>query len=896
MNVFHRVTLQSLRKNKIRTIVTIIGIILSTSLICAVMISYSSMYNYLEEYLIDKSGKWHGCTAYISSEEINQITESDKVDEYTIMKQIGYAEIDSESPYKPYLYIMSMSGNLDDMVSVKITSGKYPDSTGEILIPEHLATHGGIQYNIGDTIELETGDRVYQDRILNQDNDNFIEYYEKGDYKEDFIEEEFIPKEKHTYTVCGFYERPEFENFSAPGYTAIVLDDGYNTDTAYKVYFTMKNPKDIYNFIEGIELNFSTNYEMLMLKGVTQFEGFRAMFNSMIAILIFLIMFASVSLIYNAFAISVSERTKQFGLLSSLGATRKQSRKMVFFEAFVVSAIGIPAGIIVGIIGIGITISSIGDIVGNITDFGISMKMCITPWAILASCIISAVTVMISAFIPSIRATRVTAVEAIRQSKDIKAKKDVRTPKFVYKIFGMSGMLAQKYFRRSRKKYRATIMSLFMSIVLFISASAFSEYIMKSINIFDHSSKYDIKYMFYSSGYDIENNNTDIDQLVGILKSDENTTALSYYKSYSVQSDILKEYVTDMFVNSYSKDNSDMMSDIYTDIMFIDDESFRKLLEENNFSEEKFMNPEKPVALAFDGLTTFDRDSEKYIHMYIFTADEFEFTGYDEKNIDGYYFDGINEEDGVRTYIYRNIEDSEDVKVLTREEATDKTDFKVGGVVTEMPYWYRYSGYYPSLVYPYSFIDKIIPAGLDGHTLTCYMKSDNHSQTYENIKQQLEENSFNTTSLFDETAESEKEQNLVTIIKVFAYGFIILISLIACANVFNTISTNVILRRREFAMLRSIGMTNKELRRMMNYECVMYGTKSLIFGLPVSFGMSYLIHIALNNGFDNGFFIPWKAVAIAVLSVFMVVFATMLYSMTKIKSDNLIETLKNENI
>lgn len=897
MNVFHRVTLQSLKKNRIRTIVTIIGIILSTSLICAVMISYSSMFNYLEEYLIDKSGKWHGYTDYISYEQLNKITDSDKIDEYTIMKQVGYAEIDSKSPYKPYLYIMSMSGNLEDMVSVKVTAGKYPDSMGEILIPEHLATHGGIKYNIGDTIELEIGDRIYQDRILNQDNANFIEHYVKGNYSEDFIEEEFVPKEKHTYTVCGFYERPEFEDFSAPGYTAIVFDDGYNNDTVYKVYYTMKNPKDIYAFMEEIELNGSRNYELLMLKGATEFDGFRAMFGSMIAILIFLIMFASVSLIYNAFAISVSERTKQFGLLSSLGATRKQSRKMVFFEAFVVSVIGIPLGIIVGIIGIGITISAIGDMVGSVTNFGMSMKMCITPWAILASCIISAVTVMISAFIPSIRATRVTAVEAIRQSKDIKAKnKPLKTPKFVYKIFGMSGMLAQKYFRRSRKKYRATIMSLFMSIVLFISASAFCEYIMKSINIFDHGSKYDIVYRFYSNGYDIENNNTDIEKLIDILKSDENITNVSYHKSYSMQSDIPKEYVTDMFSNSYSKDNSDMISDIYTDIMFIDDETFRKLLEENNLSEEKFMNPEKPVALAFDGTTTFNYESEKYVKQYMFTAEEFEFVGYDEKVIDGYYFDGINYDEDERKYIYRSIEDNEDIKVLTRDEATDETKFTVGGVITEMPYWYRYSGYYPSLVYPYSFIEKIIPAGLDGHTLNCYMTSDNHNQTYENIKKQLKENNFETESLFDETAESEKEQNLVTIIKVFAYGFIILISLIACANVFNTISTNVILRRREFAMLRSIGMTNKELRRMMNYECIMYGSKSLVFGLPVSFGMSYLIHLAMHNGFDNDFFIPWKAVAIAVLSVFLVVFATMLYSMSKIKADNLIETLKNENI
>ena len=83
---------------------------------------------------------------------------------------------------------------------------------------------------------------------------------------------------------------------------------------------------------------------------------------------------------------------------------------------------------------------------------------------------------------------------------------------------------------------------------------------------------------------------------------------------------------------------------------------------------------------------------------------------------------------------------------------------------------------------------------------------------------------------------------------------------------------------------------------MMNYECFIYGSKALIFGLPVSFGMTFLIHMAMHNGIENDFFIPWNAVFVAIFSVFAVVFATMLYSMSKIKSDNLIETLKNENI
>ena len=144
--------------------------------------------------------------------------------------------------------------------------------------------------------------------------------------------------------------------------------------------------------------------------------------------------------------------------------------------------------------------------------------------------------------------------------------------------------------------------------------------------------------------------------------------------------------------------------------------------------------------------------------------------------------------------------------------------------------------------------------------------------------------------------EEESNRNIVTIVRVFAYGFIVLISLIAAANVFNTVSANIALRKREFAMLKSVGMTSRDFNRMMNFECILYGTRSLFWGIPVSVGISYLIHLSLSEGYKSAFRLPWGAIAIAVLSVFMVVFVTMLYSMSKIKRENLIDALKNENL
>ena len=97
-------------------------------------------------------------------------------------------------------------------------------------------------------------------------------------------------------------------------------------------------------------------------------------------------------------------------------------------------------------------------------------------------------------------------------------------------------------------------------------------------------------------------------------------------------------------------------------------------------------------------------------------------------------------------------------------------------------------------------------------------------------------------------------------------------------------------------MLKSVGMTQKGFRRMMNCECLLYGSKALLLGLPVSCGITYLIYRAVTTAYETSFHLPWAALGIAVLSVFLVVFATMMYSMSKVKKDNPIDALKNENL
>ena len=398
MNVFNKVTLQSLKKNKTRTIVTIIGIILSAAMICAVTTFASSIYDYALRVAIWGDGSWHGSEVNTSYETYQKIEDANEVKDTVYLQQLGYAYAkDCANEYKPYIYVVGASEGVDEMLPIHITQGEYPNSSDEILIPNHLATNGGIRYKLGDTISLELGDRMLDGYKMNQNNPAYV--YKNGN--EVLNDESIEVRENRTFTVVGFYDRLTYriEPNSAPGYTAItVADTSALSEYSYEVYFRMDNAKDVFDFMDEYDLSGDRNTDVLMYQGATQYDSFSVMVISLASIVIALIMFGSIALIYNAFSISVSERTKQFGLLSSLGATKKQLRKMVLFEALTVAGIGIPVGGIAGIAGIGVTLAVIGNKFSSLLGYSdISMRLCVSWEAVIIAVVVALVTVLLSA-------------------------------------------------------------------------------------------------------------------------------------------------------------------------------------------------------------------------------------------------------------------------------------------------------------------------------------------------------------------------------------------------------------------------------------------------------------------------------------------------------------------
>ncbi|MDN5277260.1 MAG: putative transport system permease protein [Clostridiales bacterium] len=873
MNVMNRVTLATLKRSKTRTIVTIIGIILSTAMIAAVTTFISSFQNFLINLTIADTGDWHAVLYDADLDTIESISQNREVKELAITKGIGYALLEGGlNEYKPYLYVLGFDEKAFEMLSIYLKSGRLPQNENEVVVPYHVFTNGGVRYKVGDTIELDIGYRVLDDgTVLGQK-----DYYR---HEEDGASEKLVVTGTRTYKVVGICERPSFtiEEYSAPGYTLITVLDkselGEN-DTA-NVYIKLKNPRRVYDIYDNLGMDklqykdYEYNDDLLRFMGISQNDNFMAVLYSLAAILIALIMAGSVSFIYNSFSISVSERKKYFGLLSSIGATAQQLRHSVFFEAIVLAAIGIPVGVLSGIAGIGVTLHFLKDMFASIMALGdrVSMTLSVSIPSVIAAMILALVTILISAYIPAWRSGKISPIDAIRQTTDIKlTARQVRTWRLTRKLFGMEGDLALKNLKRSRKRYRSTVISLSMSIILFVSTSSFSMYLMESVSDVYQDVDYDLYYFTNERG-DLKDSTLKVYRDIVLLDSIEEGSIVRELYAFT---EIPKEYLNQSFYDEMI-DNGFIPhgeeAPINVILYSVDRDTFKYYVRQLGLDESLFTNPDSPAGIAIDYQHYYDDQQKRFINSSIFGSKK-------PKSIT--------------------------LTVFDREDGQLKDDILLIAFADETPCGVPdYAPSFHSIIVVVS--DEIRKALFDGeekiwNPANMYFAAVDHAKAEQDIMGILVDAGLPTYNLHNRARNMQNTRNIVTIISVFSYGFIILISLISIANVFNTISTNINLRRIEFAMLKSVGMTDSSFNRMLNYECIFYGLKALLYGLPVSVLVTRLIHISIRQGVEMPFRLPISSIVVSVLSVFFVVFASMVYSMRKIRHENIMDAIKSESI
>ena len=848
MSILNDLTIKNLKLNKKRTIVTIVGIILSTALMVGIGLLFSSFQDYMIRETISYNGKYEAEYGDVSLDKLNSIDKKDF--SYFYQKPIGFSKFDSANEYKPYIYISSVDKEYFN--ELHLISGRFAENDSELVISNHINTNGGASYKIGDIITLKYGERVIEGVNTLANN----EYYEEETLN--------IVGEK-TYTIVGIVERSNFEDYSASGYSTFTLDMN-DKDGTVNVFVMFNNKKKIIKQSEdlakklGYNNAISYNNTLLALYGESTYGNIMKSMITMIVIMLSLVSIGCIVVIYNSFAISVMERKKEFGLLSSIGATKKQLSYTVFFEALIEGIIGIILGICGAYIGIGTVILIINNLIGDILVLKLNLVTNIV--FIIIPVIFMILVIFISALVPSRRAAKVSPIEAIRQNDDIKInKKKIKTGKLVNKLFGIEGEIALKNIKRNKKKYRVTIVSLFISIVLFISFSSYTNYTIDTASSVMGEVPYDYQISYFGDDNDIDA----LDKISEIIKSND----VKEYVSYSASNlSIIGNYTysdeyLDFYKSAYGDDGIKALTNLkyqYISIYILDDIAYNKYKELIGLDKDSVILLNK-----FKGVSYGNNKRVNYDIPVINNGDI---------NIKICNFDDNDEDVDTTKYCNKKIDN---IFITNKsfdliEEFSYMSDFKL--IVNKKLY------------------DNISDSG------THYTQYNIISDNTDNIDKLTKELDKYDNVNYTNVKESMKQaNNMILVVKILMYGFIGLITLIGVTSVFNTISTSMALRKREFAVLRSIGLTRKGFNKILFFESLFFGLKSLIYAIPVSLGVTIIIHYALADMMSiNSIVIPWKAIIISIVSVFVIVLLTMMYSTSKIKKHNIIEQIREENI
>ena len=876
MNLLNKLTIKSLLLNKKRTIVTIVGIMLSVALITAVSSIYTSGIDSLIKYERKEKGNFHVAYYNVPITEIDIFKNNRNIETINITQNIGYAKIDSQNEYKPYVYIKSFTKSSLENLSVKLVSGKLPENDNEIVIPTHLKTNGRLELNIGDTITLNVGDRVDSEGYeLTQNNP----YTQVENTTNTQTSETIINTETKTYKIVGIIERPatNIESYDAPGYTFITYMNDFNQTENVDIYirYTKEGTKNAYNVTAGIlEIDADSLKKFYKPKDIITQEEFTKINNEIskakyqinindylinletnplevsgvgsigivAGIVMGIIVFTSIFCIKNSFDISITEKIKQYGMLRSIGATKKQIKKNVFYEASILGIIGIPLGILLGLIASFILIIISNFYLKDMLADTIKLEFSFSVTSILVAIILGIITIYFSAFRSAKKASIVSPIDSIRNSANIKINKNkIKSPKLIKKIFGIGGEISYKNLKRNKKKYRTTVISITISVLVFIALYSFMlvafDTVENELNLID---------------YNISLSTTDYTE-EGYKKYIE-TTKFDTVENYTIlrQTDFISKenYYSEEYIDWINLE-LDPNQDNYLTLITLGSEQYNKYIKSLGLDYNEIKD--KAILSDYAIVSKYDEENNEFLNKYMRIYN-------------------LNKGSTISGTFDNNI----------------KYNLEIGLVTDQQPFGLKNDSN-PKLIISDELLDSITTSNV----LEIYYKSTNATKLQDEIDDYLKDENYYLDNIEEQT---KTMNNIFTLIGIFLYGFIIVISLIGITNIFNTITTNVGLRRGEFAMLKSIGMTTKEFNKMIRLESLFMGLKSLLIGIPLGIILSYIIYYFLAHESGTPYKLPLLAIIISIITVFILISIIMKYSVNKINKQNTIETIRNENI
>ncbi len=922
MNILSRFTLKSMRQNPIRSLLTVLGVILSAAMFTAVVTMALSFWTLLVESHISTEGDFFISCDYLTPEEVSSLSEHPQIRKMGEYQALGYLPLqeDGDGPLSTLL-LAGGDSNYFDMMPIKLTEGRLPQNNRELLLSEVLLPElkaYGYPTSLGSSISLP---------LLRQW-DSYPTVHDLGAVAASFMGE---------YTVVGYMDADTNLGNGMDMYPMLTLAEGEMPPVLWSRAYVKCAPKAVWDLIQGAEFHdIEIKEAYLALYGQSKYQNFTTILLLLTAVLCLIIVVGSVSLIYNSFSISLGERTKQFGLLCCMGATKKQLRSAVYAEALFLALPGLPLGTACGYLGIRVTLwllrhrlsLIIGDGMGDVT-----LRAVLSPAVLSIGALLALLTLLLSAALPAKRATSISPLEAIRQNRDYRLPKKIKAPR--PSPFGFPATLAKSYYRISRGKYRSTLISLIVSLLLFLSAAGFTTGLRSTADQAINTQNYDFECpMPHSQGQELREKD-----FIGASAYVTTEYFLTHVQDEARSEEFLK--YRDDIKEAYEQ-AVDPVADIQ--VFYLEDKILEEYLLSKNLDPKEYLDPKDPKALVcYKELITYAMADEQGIYRrytyhyppfsqsldsltlwYDYCPSGLEPFAPDEPWTYGYesgakgelilsliplaYNDlGYIEEAPKEQWIKYELRQKQTgstsnpvafhlIDPLTGEaepepscvEEMNLRRISLGETVKELPYGISQSAkdspYYIGLILPLSVATK----GYEDLGTLCFNAAD-YDKASEYMKTEYKDMHY-----IDYRQEEEAARAMILVVDIFSYGFIVLICLICIANIVNTLSTNVALRRRDFGMLRSIGMTQKDLNLMLMYECFSYGGKALLWGIPIGlFLNAHIQSIAADSG-TLAYVFPLEAMIAAVISVLLIVFITIFYAASKLRKDKPIESIRQE--
>ncbi|GFZ31292.1 ABC transporter permease [Clostridium zeae] len=835
---YKEITNRYLKANKKRALLTIIGIVLSVALISTIGLFFKGMQQVELDNARDNYGSFHVMYKDVTDKVFEQVVNNPKVGKY------GYYKVDEEIKLNDNIIANKLvtTNKALDLLPFKVKEGRMPKNEQEVVVERWAISYISKSIKVGDKVNL--GDKEY----------TLVGILEDSASTQDGNKARIITKN---------------DNLSKEDSILLVqVKSGTNLRKAVNELTKIGDEKKV-----------SENGPVLRLEGAgTKNDGMGGLLSA-IVIIVSIVVVCTVAVIYNSFQISVVERMKEFGLLRAVGTTPKQIRFIVLKEATILAFIAVPIGLIFGLIAITI-LSFVFKMIGS--DSVVATKLVISPIILIVSFIVGIVSVYLSALLPAIFAGRISPLLAISSRNSItKAKIKKSENRIIKKLFGFEGAMAAKNIKRNRKRYRITVFSIVISIVLFITFSSFMDMTLTVTN--EPNESRDMHFTIYNNDYDENKTNISLSSMTEEVKKLNSVKDVYknyryyYFKAAIDSSKELKEVKNIDNVYKSLSYNGKEQTLVTSSVQPFDDKSLeasKKYLVEGSIDKDKLEKENGVILIKKDKIYN-EATKKKYLGPIA--------------NIK------VGDKISIQYDEIANVPNQSEAEVKPKEFGEGKVvTVKVMGIVSTDPFDNSGTANGLKFITTEALTKKFIEKDkIEPTSLLIKIKDIKADKTAEEQIENLAK-SNNSLYVYNQINGNKREKASTLMVQILIYGFITVISLISSVNIINTITTNIILRKREFAALKSIGLTQKGLKKMIVLEGILYAVAGTIYGSIIGCGLSYLLYKAIADVREFAWKIPIGAMIISFIAALIIGYLSVLSPLSRIKKTNLIEAIREE--